>query len=219
MKKSILAFFVFAIIYRMGAQQPSLVGYTVFPQQITPSSFIKIAWEVATPNQGIVVDQSLTINPATKEIFLSGCYWNGMLPATQTFIDTFMVGALPAGNYLIHRKAYMSSTQQHCSKIDSNQVTNLFAIQPPPGTFIAEQDPGDLVTVFPNPSTHVLYCKNVLGNVQVYSAGGALIKETRPANDGAVDIDDLPAGLYFIRFTHAGSKKVSTLKLIKPGGE
>lgn len=210
--KKIIIFCLSIGLNFLQAQAPYLIGYTVIPQNPTTNDFIKIVTEVHTPNQGILVDQMHTVNSSTKDIVLHGCYWQGMLTAIQEHVDTFMIGQLPVGNYTIHRNAYMSTTQQHCSRIDSNKTTNMLQVTGLT-TSIEELGLNGTVRVYPNPSKEILFCSGSFGESFIYSANGSLVKQATSRKDGSIDIRDLADGLYFIRFSQ--KDKTSTVKFVK----
>lgn len=196
---------------------PYISSPTIIPQAPTSSDVIKIVTKVTTPNQGIVVDQgtfAVTQNP--KEIKIRGCYWNGMLTATQDYIDTLIIGQLPSGTYAIKHKAYLSSTQQHCSATDSNMVlTNLTVANGPLPTGLEKVHNDNFISIFPNPVKNVLYFKKNPGKVivEIYSVNGSLLKREEPGLSSEVGVSDLEDGLYFIRLS--GNDKNETIKFIK----
>ena len=196
---------------------PYISSPTVIPQSPTSSDIIKIVTKVTTPNQGIVVDQgtfAVTQNP--KEIAIRGCYWNGMLTATQDYIDTLFIGQLPVGTYAIKHRAYLSSTQQHCSATDSNMVvTSLTVASVPVTTGLGEILKNSLISVFPNPVKNVLYFKNHLANatVDIFSYSGSLLKTEEIGLSSEVVVADLADGLYFLRLS--GMNKSETIKFVK----
>lgn len=196
---------------------PYISSPTVIPQSPTSSDIIKIVTKVTTPNQGIVVDQgtfAVTQNP--KEITIRGCYWNGMLTATQDYIDTLFIGQLPVGTYAIKHRAYLSSTQQHCSATDSNMVvTSLTVASVPVTTGLGEILKNSLISVFPNPVKNVLYFKNHPANatVDIFSYSGSLLKTEEIGLSSEVVVADLADGLYFLRLS--GMNKSETIKFVK----
>ena len=185
--------------YVLIAQSPTINGYTVIPQNPTPADFIKIVIKVTTPSQGILVDINHVVTG--QHIKLTTCYWQGMLPATQTFVDTFMIGQLPAANYQIIQKAYLSANQQWCNKTDSNSVMGAVLVSA--ATAIKEWETGKSLRVFPNPAAERInipsdtHAKTVL----IFSPVGALLATKELGYENSVDIHDLPQGLYYVRIT------------------
>lgn len=215
MKRIFILYLYFAACI-MSGQLPTVIGYTVIPQNPTPADQIKIVTEVMTPNQGIIVDLYHSVNSSTKEIFLTGCYWQGMATAVQVYIDTFMIGQLPAGSYNIYRNAYMSSTQQHCTKTDSNKVANALSVSVL-ATSIGEKTLNTDFRIYPNPCSGTLFFTGTFKDVLIYSGNGSLIKQTMSDKNGSVDISDVADGLYFIRVRD--DKKTATAKFIKQSSE
>lgn len=194
------------------SQLPYMSTPTVIPQFPTSSDVIKIITKIITANQGIVVDQTtFSMTQSPNEINIRGCYWNGMLPATQDFIDTLVIGQLPSGTYAIKHKAYMSSGQQVCHKTDSNLVTLNFSVSTLTG--IEKQSIGELA-VFPNPASDKIFMNSDdFSKAMIYSCEGRLLKIIELQNKTEIDILDLSQGLYFISFSNSEQKE--TVKFIK----
>lgn len=196
---------------------PYISSATVIPQSPTSSDIIKIVTKVTTPNQGIVVDQgTFAVSQNPMEITIRGCYWNGMLTATQDYIDTLVVGQLLAGTYAIKQKAYLSSTQQHCSATDSNMViTSITVANGPLPTGLGKVQNNGSISIFPNPVKDKFYFKNSSGNttVEIYSGNGSLLKKEELGLSSEVVVSDLVDGLYFIRLS--SKDKSETIKIVK----
>lgn len=198
------------------AQQPTVATPTIIPQNPTAASIIKVVVKVSTPNSLVVVDPNSNLVNG-QQIKIKGCYSPGMLPFAQSYIDTLMIGQLPAGNYQIMQKAYLSSTQQHCTPIDSNQVIlSLTVSSGTVSTGISQtEDPLDgTFYVYPNPSISSLFISGTSSEAEasIFSTTGALINK-EILNKNSIDIQNLTAGLYFITITDKG--KSHTQKFIK----
>lgn len=182
------------------AQQPAIGTMTILPQVIFPNSAVTIVTKVTTPAQGVLVDKTFTVTQNPKRVELRLCYGFGMLPATQTYIDTFYVGALGAGTFSVHLKAYMSSANQHCAKIDSNEVTTSITVDQATKTTGSISE--DAFTVFPVPAGEQIF---IQGNnhtfvVELYHATGQLISSFEFTGTGEISLADLSPGLYLIRY-------------------
>ena len=198
------------------AQQPTVATPTIIPQNPTAASIIKVVVKVSTPNSLVVVDPNSNLVNG-QQIKIKGCYSPGMLPFAQSYIDTLIIGQLPLGSYQITQKAYLSSTQQHCTPIDSNQVTlSLTVSSGTVSTGISQTEaPLDgTFYVYPNPSISSLFISGTSSEAEasIFSTTGALINK-EILNKNSIDIQNLTAGLYFITITDKG--KSHTQKFIK----
>jgi len=217
MKKLLLLFTVSCISLIIQAQTQGLpyIGTpTIIPQSPTPNDVVKIVTHVYTPNQGIAIDPptfSVTQNP--KEINIRGCYWQGMLTAIQDYVDTFVVGQLQSGTYTIKHKAFLSSTQQHCSKIDSNMVVTTFTVATLTG--LKKEHIEEAAGVFPNPAKDMLCISGSrkYTAAAIYSADGRMIRAIELNKARTVGVSDLQPGIYFIRL--ATEDKTVAYKFIK----
>jgi hypothetical protein len=212
--KKLLLLFIFTCYFGYG-QSPMIGTSTVIPQNPTPTDFIKIVTKVTTPNLGVGVELSHTVTTNPAVIKLKGCYGTTMAPALQTFIDTFYVGQLQPGNYTIRHKAYMSSTNQHCTPIDSNEViTNVVVTST---TFLKENNFGGELQIFPNPVSDILFLTS--GNnesAEVFSCDGKVVLELKSGTKSFA-VSGLANGIYFIRFSEGN--KTSVVKFVKQSAE
>ncbi|PBQ31234.1 hypothetical protein CNR22_05460 [Sphingobacteriaceae bacterium] len=196
------------------SQMPYMGTPTVIPQFPTSSDIVKIITKVTTPNQGIVVDQaSFSVTQSPKEINIRACYWNGMLPATQDFVDTLTLGQLAAGSYTLKHKAYMSSGQQVCHPTDSNVVSLNLVVATTTGLQEIKKKP---VLIFPNPASDKVFLQNSgFLKATMYSADGRVVKtlELPQKTEIEIEIEDLAPGLYFICVS--GNETKETIKFIK----
>jgi len=217
MKKELLLCFLCLCAFFSQAQLPYIATPTLIPQNPTNSSSVKIVTKVTTPNLGVIVNIA-THTVTGQQIKISSCYGQGMMPATQTFIDTLVIGLLPPGNYQIIQKAFLSSTNQHCTPTDSNVVTLSFNVT---NTLVtgASATPAagtKTLAVWPNPCVSSLLIDEAFGEAEVFvfSVSGALVKQTR-LNNKALDVRDLENGLYFVRVLE--KYRVLTGKFMKSG--
>ncbi|MBL7932138.1 MAG: T9SS type A sorting domain-containing protein [Bacteroidia bacterium] len=207
MKKLLLSFCLIILVQTTWSQVPSTP--TIIPAQPTSNDVIKVVTKVNTPNQAIVVDPCVaTISGGT--IRIKSCYCQGMLPATQTFIDTLTIGQLSPGNYNILHTAFSSTAQQHCTKGDSSDA--LIQITIPQTTQIYEAHIENNLQVYPNPTSDNLSITNQgEAVVYIYSVSGALVKRTRISGNGQLDISELPNGLYVLKLDSGEKTKITRI--------
>jgi hypothetical protein len=199
----------------MQAQQPYVATPTIIPQNPSSNSIIKVLTKVTTANQGIVVDNNThTINGL--QIKIKGCYWQGMLTATQAYIDTLIIGQLLPGNYQVIQKAYLSTTQQHCSIIDSNQVSFTFNVSQFTG--LAEELKNEAFYFYPNPCLNSLNFSLFSPDIEffIYSYNAVLCKKGNLINK-SINVSDLPNGIYFISIQDKDKNIFQTQKFLKLG--
>ena len=197
----------------LSAQLPYIGTTTVIPQSPTSADIVKIVTHVYTPNQGILVDIGHTVSYAPKAINITTCYWQGMLTAIQNHVDTFLVGQLQPGTYTINHRTYLSTTQQHCSKIDSNMVMTTLTVSGVTG--LKTQDREEATGVFPNPAKESLGIADAkkYSTAAIYSVDGRLIRSTELGRSKTVMVDDLQPGVYFIHLS--ANDKTVAYKFIK----
>ena len=211
MKKILSVFFVlFAKTFF--AQQPAVGSITMFPSIVIQNTPLKIITTVTTPAQGVLVDKSYTVTQNPNVIELRICYGSGLLPATFAYVDTFNVGLLPAGNYSVHFRAYMSSANQWCNKIDSNEVSSTITVNV--STALTENiKVGQSVFVAESGNTLFYNCSNELLQIEIYTMTGKLENSFQVSGSGSKDLQHLKQGLYFLRF--AEGQKLRSIKFSK----
>lgn len=215
MKKSLFLLFTACVIF-VKAQLPTIGATTIIPASPTQSDFVKIVTKVVTPNLGIVVDAPVfNVSHSTKTIKLNNCYWQGMLTAIQTHIDTFMIGQLQPGTYTIRLKPYMSSTQQHCTKIDSNEVVSTIPVTSTLATDISEKENENLlVLAYPNPVKDKIHFKDLdnFTEAAIYQLDGKLVTVLKVGHS-ELNVESLAKGIYFVKFFNGDKSK--TIKVVK----
>lgn len=211
MKKTLLIFFVL-FGTRCFAQQPAVGTMTLMPTVVTQNSILKIITTVTTPAQGVLVDKSYTVTQNPNVIQLRICYGSGMLPATFAYVDTFNVGLLPVGNYSVHFRAYMSSANQWCNKIDSNEVSSTLTVNV--STALSENKKlSQQVFVAESGNTLVYNCGNDLLQIEIYNMNGKLESSFQVSGSGSKELRHLKQGMYFLRF--AEGQKLRSIKFSK----
>lgn len=196
-------------------QLPQIGSFTVIPANPINSQSITIVSQVTTPSQGVLVDKSYSISTNPNIIHLHLCYGYGMLPATHSYVDTFSIGTLPVGSYSIILKAFMSSANQHCNKIDSNMST--FAFQVKTTTALKQREEDHEIEVYPNPVSQrlIVQCECSHLKVSVFKMDGQLIKQVWVQSNETVPFEDLPVGIYFVRIDTDKSHRI--YKIVKEG--
>lgn len=212
MIKPLLLFFGLLSL-SLKAQLPAIGTSTVLPATLTPNSFVKIATKVTTPSQGVLVDQSFSVTQNPSVISLKICYGSGILPASQSYVDTFSIGQLPAGVYSLKFKAYMSSANQHCAKIDSNEVVSTLTVNAL--TSIYQYKDALPLQVYPNPVKDVLYLhtEGAPFVATIYQTDGKVVKKFSSSLSENIPVEDLQPGLYYLQILD--EEKSTVIKLLK----
>ncbi|MBL7900930.1 MAG: T9SS type A sorting domain-containing protein [Bacteroidia bacterium] len=204
---TLLFILVFALPQSIKSQNyPSIGAYTVMPAfygpVIVPTKFVTATTIL---NQGQHLGTSFTITPpgpgGLGKIELRGCYYDGqLLPATQTFIDTFYVGMLQGGDsYTVTFRAYLSSSSASCVPVDSNQISFFHTI--PIVESLQEWSENEKLLTYPNPAKNefILETSGQIGQVlQIRDVEGRLQKEmVIEETQTRLQLNTLKAGVYF----------------------
>ncbi|MCU0360525.1 MAG: T9SS type A sorting domain-containing protein [Bacteroidia bacterium] len=211
--KTIFTFLLFLVLgipkHLTGQNYPSIGAHTVIPEFYGPSTVpTKFVTATAILNQGQHLGTSFTVTPPGAsswlgKIELRGCYYDGqLLPATQTFIDTFHVGILSGGNaYTVTFKAYLSSSSASCIPVDSNEISFFHAV--PIVESIHELGFHKTLHVYPNPSKNdiILETANLKGQIiKISDEKGRLVKEVVIEEaQTRVNLNQFNAGVYIYR--------------------
>ena len=65
--------------------------------------------------------------------------------------------------------------------------------------------------VYPNPTSQIARINQVVKRAQVYNTSGSVLLEER--HTSAIDLNELPSGVYFLRLTH--NEKAIIKKVVK----
>jgi len=175
---------------------PYIDNIEVIPTSPTIADNIKIATTVTTANQGMLLYSTHTMNGNT--IHIEACYYSGLLPATQTYLDTLTIGMLSAGNYTIDFVAYVGA-DTICTYIDSNMMTSNFTVtEVSAGAQPITQQIGKL---YPNPSNGLFTVKLPqelqATHIRILTVSGELVEQMSFTEQ--VNLN-LATGMYLIEF-------------------
>jgi hypothetical protein len=160
-------------------------------------------------------------NPCTGDtVAFAVLHINGSLNGSESILwfknDTLLPGMINEDTLLIS-----ASGKYECKVIDPNSNcpldTTSYAITYDCSLIGIDENETELSwMLFPNPASEIItvkFMKYPLEEyIQIYSAVGRLVKVVRAAPTTSVDIDDLPAGLYFLRLKNNAK---SPLKFIR----
>lgn len=168
----------------------------IIPPSPTTSDIVKVVTTVTTTNQGLLISSSHAVSGNTIDV--EACYFNGLLPATQTYYDTLTIGALPAGNYTVDFTAYESGDPV-CDYVDSTTTdTSFVVIENQASLNPINQQIGKL---FPNPSNGSFTVQLPDGiqatRVKIRSISGEIIEQMDFSEKMNLN---LAAGIYLIEF-------------------
>lgn len=183
---------------------PAIGAHTVIADYAT-STLTKFVTSTSILNQGQHLGTSYTVTPPGVSSFfgkiaLKGCYHDGqLLPATQTFIDTFNVGFLAIGGYTVTFKVYQSSSSLSCIPIDSNSIS--FFHDVPIVESLSELELSTKTKVFPNPAQNELTILSIDNSAQsalfLDSSGQIVTQQELGRGRTVINLERLPPGVYF----------------------
>ncbi|TVQ77058.1 MAG: T9SS C-terminal target domain-containing protein [Flavobacteriales bacterium] len=119
---------------------PYINGVTILPANPAATDTVRVVMNVTTPSQGSFI--GATHSTSGMQISVSACYFSGMLPALQNYVDTLTLGVLPVGTYTLHFTARQSANATYCQPVDSTQINIGFTVgasqTPPPCCIVIE---------------------------------------------------------------------------------
>ena len=110
--------------------------------------------------------------------------------------STATLVAIPADGFMFAKWSDGSTNDVKEVVVDHDIILAAFFT----GTGI-EEDGFEAVSLYPNPANNILRIEGLEGQheIQVYNIYGMLVKATNIEGDGEIDVNDLAAGIYFLR--------------------
>ena len=203
MKKLLLSLCLLCVASVTFAQDccPYIDAVQLLPMNPTSDDAVQVVITVTTPNQGGVVGITHTVSADT--IHIVACYFQGMLPALDTHVDTVTIGQLPAGYYQVLLTAQISESFEVCVPITSNDTLTTFEVSGGSGN-----------------CSMTLNVTNVSCNGLCDGAVGAIVNATLPYDmiwsNGAIGdmAFDLCPGEYGVTLTDANGCVTSSTAVI-----
>jgi hypothetical protein len=197
MRKYIIALALSGNNFFISAQLPTIHSPTIIPAKPTGSSQVKIVTHLETPNSAFLVDKQFTVTAPSQSVKLHLCYADGMSTVISHHIDTFAVGQMPQGIYLVQLNAYMSGAGQHCARVDSNFATFTFTVGGTVG--LGERNTANKFKIFPNPAHDYINIEPATSTtVRIFSLLGQVVLAGESSPSGTISVQGLPAGIYLL---------------------
>ncbi|MBI1287452.1 MAG: T9SS type A sorting domain-containing protein [Flavobacteriales bacterium] len=193
----------FCSLHFMLFAQGSITSITVSPANPNESDDISIYVNVQLPNSGCDV-QTQAHGLQGNTIGASALHCMGLLTAICNTTDTFQIGQLPAGNYTFDFTLSSGSGSPNCSPgivpDDNDQLQ--FTVSTAVGI---ENVKTEKLTVFPNPTTDFLSVGHGNSPCRIISMDGQEVGNQIIPNDGRIDVQNLPSGLYIFELKLKGT--------------
>ena len=218
MKKTLcLLSLLFVAHFVKGQCCPYVGTISTHPHVLDASLFIEIVTQATTPNQAVEIGRSFTFDSQQNTFHLKACYFMGTQPGPILFMDTFTVGFLNPGTYLVAFKAFMSSSQTSCTATDSIS-SSVYTLVVNPYVGIVQNASPSTFHVYPNPVTDKLYLEFSSDpndvKLEIRNTLGQVVYEEDPLKKTTeVDISSLLKGVYYLYLATKEERK--TLKLVK----
>jgi hypothetical protein len=163
-----------------------------------------------------IVRNSTTGNKLYDSISISGnqinikiCLYTSPFHSFRWFTDTFTIGKLPAGNYVVNVQAYLSYSFD-CTPYDTSMKEVTFDVTFPTSTRKKFTVGNNSVSLFPNP-THGIQTLSIISekpqnlDVRIYDVTGRMVKEVYSGKIGqgkeafTANLQDLTPGVYLYK--------------------
>lgn len=198
---------------------PYIDSIVVIPASPTDQDVIQIVTRSTTPALGHQI--YYMHHQVNDTIFLDGCFYSGMLTAIQTYLDTTVIGPLPAGTYHIHYIGKITGDISRCEVVQFQTMAASFVVTSTTvGTADASLQSGS-ITVYPNPTSgivNILFEPVVHENLhwKIYDIEGRCLAEGSHSGEIAeafADFSFLSPGVYLLRIT--SSANTETIRIIR----
>lgn len=214
--KAIISIFIFQCMMLTSYSQ-SITSMSVIPNNPTANDFVKIEVNALFGSGDcLLLSSNQTRNGNVFDI--TGQYCSGMLAVICSSIDTFNIGYLQPGTYVVrfHMNHYPCDTMNNDS--NSEDVDSLtFTVTQTAG--MHELRYGDFISVYPNPSAgkfqiSIDHNQARTGNIEleVYNVfGEKVFEQTMSGKQETVNLN-APNGIYFVQVK--SDNRISIQKII-----
>jgi hypothetical protein len=196
MKNLLILSFLSVCFFAESQCCPYIDSIEVIPASPTTTDNIKIVTTVTTASLGQFIYSTHAVNG--NNIQINACYFTGMLPATQTYYDTLVIGTLPAGNYNVDLTAY-NAYDTICSYADSTTSMVNFTVTEPTNSIL--NPTMEIGQLYPNPTTGSFTIRLPEGikatDICIRTISGRIVHEGVFTKEMSVNFD---SGMYLIEF-------------------
>jgi len=91
---------------------PYINSVRIQPENPIEGEEIKVITNITTPSLGKEISTSFYWQNDT--VFITGCWWNGIFTSPKGFMNSFNIGKLNSGNFVIHFTAFEDSGVDSC---------------------------------------------------------------------------------------------------------
>jgi hypothetical protein len=170
---------------------------TITPVNPTSADTLRIYTSVYTPSQSKRLSKTLNINHSQKVISIEMCLFDGMLPATKTFLDTFKLAPIGVGSWSVIVTSTMSSSDQTCQSYTSSSASNTVNVSL--ATDIKQTNSQPVLKIYPNPAyeTITVDFKGLSGHISLLDVLGGKF-ELAVEDHNKLDVRNLPPGVYLL---------------------
>jgi hypothetical protein len=210
MKKILLLLvIIFLSFYSASAQFIKVKSVEVIPSFPTEEDTINIRTVFSTYDSRVNrLYDSITVKGS--EIDISMCVTPPISFPRSPYTDTFTVGKLPLGNYIVRVRVYMSSSHNDCVPEVGDTSELIFTVTYPNSIKKKEKSFNSSVSLYPNPSPgiqtlSIISEKPLNLDVSIYDVTGRMLKEIYSGKIGqgeeafTANLQDLTPGVYLYK--------------------
>ena len=193
---------------------PYIDSVEIIPTNPNDIEETSVILTVTTPNQGNFIYANSEIE--NTNVYITACYYSGILTALQTYVDTINLGVLPAGIYTYEFTAQQSESFDSCIMNDSQTHTGEFEVEII--NSVLENEMSNLL-IYPNPiQDNMLNLESVIGfqMLEIIDANGNVLiqNEYKHADSKvAINLTSLSTGIYMINVLFVDGER-STSKIV-----
>ncbi len=193
-----------------GQNSPTIDSVTIFPTNPTSIDSVYVIATVTTVHVGLSLGNQTTQNG--NLITVEGCYWNGLLTASQTYVDTINLGVKNAGSYGLDFIAYQSNSSPNCTHSDTNSVQLSFQVDP----VLSNEfyDNSKKLRCYPNPTSNQVTIAieqiNEVASIEITNNLGQIISTQVPnTTNTQISTSTLAEGVYFVNIINNDGAKLT----------
>ncbi|MCH8545154.1 MAG: T9SS type A sorting domain-containing protein [Cryomorphaceae bacterium] len=176
-----------------------ILGVNIIPALPNDTTDIHAEVGIELPALGFLLTDA--VNISGNDVTIDLCYYADSIPNTNSTLDTFALGTLPAGQYNLTVHAVQSDDPLACNGIDTATFSTLFTVDSTNDGLHIHRVNDVVWNVYPNPTSDQFVLEGVpfQSDIQLIDLNGKVLWQgTSDGSRMTINVQNYPAGIYIL---------------------